>query len=577
MSKPTDPISPAAGSPPTALRLWPGAALAILVVLWRFALPMVRESWSLVAFMGALVGSGLILIWWLFFSRAPWADRLIGLAAMVVALFAVPPLLHETMAQAGYGMLFRFFAIPTMAVALVVVVALTSSLPPLPRRALLAVGVLVACASWALVRFEGADGAFDAQLAMRWSPSAEDQLVAAGDPEIEVAAQASEVETGGWPGFRGPDRDSRVDGLRIATDWQETPPTELWRRPVGPGWSSFAVRGELLFTQEQRGDEEVVAAYRVRSGEPVWKHADDVRFWEAIGGAGPRATPTLHAGRVHALGATGILNVLDATTGELVWSRDTVADTGATIPTWGISGSPLIRGDVVYVAVSSALAAYRLEDGELLWKTSDHEGEGYSSPHLLRSPGGDQIVLLGAAGARAFEPTGGELLWSHDWSGAPIVQPAVAPNGDLLIGVSDRSGVRRLALSRTSGAWKAEERWTSIRLKPYFNDFVVHEGHAYGFDGRILACMELESGDRVWKGGRYGNGQLVLLADQDLLLVLSEEGDLVLVSATPDGFREIAKVPAIEGKTWNHPVIAGQVLLVRNGEEMAAFELPAAG
>jgi outer membrane protein assembly factor BamB len=153
------------------------------------------------------------------------------------------------------------------------------------------------------------------------------------------------------------------------------------------------------------------------------------------------------------------------------------------------------------------------------------------------------------------------------------VQPALIAYSDLLIAAGGNSGARRITIAHGPGGWTAERRWGSAGLKPYFNDFVVHEGHAFGFDGRILACIDLEDGKRKWKGGRYGNGQLILLPDQHLLLVLSEEGELALVRATPDQFTEISRFKAIEGKTWNHPVLVGNVLLVRNGEEMAAFRL----
>jgi outer membrane protein assembly factor BamB len=187
---------------------------------------------------------------------------------------------------------------------------------------------------------------------------------------------------------------------------------------------------------------------------------------------------------------------------------------------------------------------------------------------------------LGGEGAISVAPSDGKVLWEHSWPGGAITQPALMANGDVLfntISMAGGIGTRRLSVSHDANGWNVEERWTSNGLKPYFNDLVLHKGHAYGFDGNILACINLEDGKRKWKGGRYGNGQLVLLSDQDLLLVLSEEGELALVGATPDQFNELARVPAIEGKTWNHPVLVGDVLLVRNGQEMAAFRLALAG
>ena len=235
--------------------------------------------------------------------------------------------------------------------------------------------------------------------------------------------------------------------------------------------------------------------------------------------------------------------------------------------------------DVIIVAAASQLVAYDLASGNPRWKGPVRSGS-YSSPHLLTIDGVAQVLLMNRDGVTSVVPADGTRLWEHPWPGGPIVQPALVAGGDLLISTSGDMGVlgmRRIAVAHGPGGWTVEERWTSNGLKPRFNDFVVHKGHAFGFDGFILACIDIADGNRKWKGGRYGHGQLVLLADQDLLLVLSEQGELALVSATPDQFTELARFPAIEGKTWNHPVLVGDVLLVRNGQEMAAFRLSLAG
>jgi outer membrane protein assembly factor BamB len=478
----------------------------------------------------------------------------------------------------------------------------------------MAATILAACGAMALIRTGGFTASFRNDLHWRWTQTPEERLVAQSGnlppapppvrpvaetpaPEKPVIVQSGakfgkkpatlpltpaggapdRAEAGAlWPGFRGPHRDGIVSGVRIKTDWTTSPPVAMWRRPIGPGWSSFAVRGDLIYTQEQRGPDEVVACYKLTTGEPVWAHRDTARFWESNGGPGPRGTPTLSTGRVYTFGATGIVNALDAGNGAVVWSRNAASEAAMKTPTWGFASSPLVVGDLVIVGVSGRLVAYDRVTGAPRWM-GPSRGASYSSPRLLTIDGVAQVLLLSAAGATSVRLADGALLWEHPWKGYPIVQPNLTAEGDVLISVSDSSGIRRLALAHTPGdgpvGWNVAERWTSNGLKPYFNDFVVHNGHAYGFDGSILSCIDVKDGMRKWKGGRYGNGQLILLADQDLLLALSEEGELALVRATPDQFIELARFPAIEGKTWNHPALAGDVLLVRNGEEMAAFRL----
>ncbi len=559
------------------LRLWPGVVIVVLLCLVRYVVPIFVPEAMIYGMLGGLAGGPAVVVWWAFFSRAPRSERWGAVILMIVAMLATSRILHESIATGAMGMLFPLYAIPVLSIAFVLWAVAGRRLADGPRRASMAATILLACGAWALVRTGGFSGDFENDFAWRWSETPEQRLLAqAGAEPMALPAPAAEEPRPEWPGFRGPGRDGIVRGVRIETDWSASPPAELWRRPIGPGWSSFAVAGGLLYTQEQRGENEVVACYNAATGEPVWRHRDAARFWESNAGAGPRGTPTLHDGRVVTFGATGILNVLAAADGSRVWSRDVAEDTGAEVPYWGFSSSPLVAGDIVVAAAGGQLAAYDLATGEPRWHGPEG-GDGYSSPHLVTLDGVEQILLLSAAGAASVAPADGGLLWEHPWPGYPIVQPALTADGDMLISVSESSGTRRLAAAHGPGGWSVSERWTSIGLKPYFNDLVVHKGHAFGFDGSILACIDVADGERRWKGGRYGNGQLVLLADQDVLLVLSEKGELALVEATPERFAELARLPAIEGKTWNHPVLAGDLLLVRNAEEMAAFRLALAG
>jgi outer membrane protein assembly factor BamB len=565
---------PIPDTPRKPLRLWPGVAAAVLLALAWFVIPFFKRDAMLYGMLGGFIGIVAILLWWVFFSRARWFERLGALVLIVGALFVTSRLIHVSIRTGAMGFLFPVLAVPVVSLAFVAWAVATRRLSDKLRRLTLVATIILACGVFTLIRTGGFTGDFEHDLHWRWSKTPEERLLAQGSDQPSVITTASAaVKTGAeWPGFRGPQRDGVVRGTRIKTDWKASPPVELWRRPIGPGWSSFAVSGDLIYTQEQRGGDEIVACYDINTGKPIWRHRDTARFWESNAGAGPRATPTFNKGRLYTLGATGIVNALDADTGAVMWTRNSNSDTGSKTPGWGFSGSPLVVGDRVIVATAGKLVAYDFATGKPLW-FGPNGGDGYSSPQLLTIDGVPQIVLLSEAGATSVAVADGTKLWEHQWPGVPITQPALGANGDILISVSESSGTRSLAVKHEPNGWTVNERWTSEALNPYFNDFVVHNGHAFGFDWNTLTCIDLKDGNRKWKGGKYGHGQLVLLPDQNVLLILSEAGELALVQASTDQFTELARFPAIKGKTWNHPVLVRDVVLVRNGEEMAAFRL----
>jgi len=347
------------------LRLWPGVVIVLLQWLLRFVVPIIIPEALTVGVMGGLVCGLGVVVWWGFFSRAPRRERWVAVVLMIVAFVATSYLVDESIATAMMGMMLAVYAFPVLSLAFVIWAVASHRLPEGSRRATMVATILLACGVWTLVRTGGFTGDMDNDFAWRWAQTPEERLLAQAGPEptgLRSVPESAEVVTT-WPGFRGPDRDSIIRGVRIATDWSESPPVELWRRPIGPGWSSFAVRGDLIYTQEQRGEDEVVSCYDVITGEPVWRHRDAARFWEANAGAGPRATPTLSDGRVYTFGATGILNVLDADDGTVVWSRNAATDTGVEIPPWALAGSPLVVDDAVIVAAAGKLASYDLATG----------------------------------------------------------------------------------------------------------------------------------------------------------------------------------------------------------------------
>ena len=184
--------------------------------------------------------------------------------------------------------------------------------------------------------------------------------------------------------------------------------------------------------------------------------------------------------------------------------------------------------------------------------------------------------MLSSYGLVLLDPANGKTRLDYEWKIAQFraLQPHVVGGDTILLPTGMNMGTRALRIKKSNGQYAAEELWTSRQLKPDFVDLVTYRGHAYGNDGGILTCIDLQTGERKWKGGRYGKGQILLLENSGLLLILSEQGQVVLVAADPTEHREIASFQALEGKTWNHPVLVGDRLYVRNSQEAAAYKVP---
>jgi outer membrane protein assembly factor BamB len=380
-----------------------------------------------------------------------------------------------------------------------------------------------------------------------------------------------------WTSFRGPNHDGIYSETPVLTSWPAEGLTRLWKQPIGLGYASFAVGGGKAFTIEQRRDKEVVAAYNVKSGHELWTASWPAFFQEMMGGDGPRATPAFDDGRVYALGATGEFRCLDAETGKTIWSRNILTDNQAANLIWGMSGSPLIVDDKVIVqpggAAGKSVAAYDKLTGKPVWTSLDDK-QSYTSPMVGTLAGVRQIVVVSATRVVGLSIADGALLWQYPWHTDPetnTAEPVFIGDNRFFLSAGYSHGGMVLDVTRNGDGFSVKQVWQNTKMKTRFNTAVYYQGFLYGLDEGILACIDATTGDLKWKGGRYGYGQLLLASGY--LIVLTEQGELVLVKASPEKLEEVSRFEAIDGKTWNYPAIDDGVLLVRNALEMAAFRV----
>ncbi|HWS88299.1 MAG TPA: PQQ-binding-like beta-propeller repeat protein, partial [Pyrinomonadaceae bacterium] len=399
------------------------------------------------------------------------------------------------------------------------------------------------------------------------------QANAANQP---AAAAPAPARRNYWTNFRGPARDGRYDEQPIKTNWQGGL-QQLWKQPAGGGYSSFSVADGVAYTIEQRRGQEVVTAYNVETGRELWAHGWDTLFRPDDTGDGPRSTPTWHDGRLYALGAAGELRCLDARTGRLVWSKNILKENGASNISWGMAASPLVVDDKVIVIPGGSngrsVVAYNARTGERVWGALG-DAASYTSPMLVTLAGRRQVLAVTARNVAGIAPEDGAVLWVFPWSNSysiNVSQPLVAGPNRFFISAGYGKGAALVELTNAGGKLSAASVWERPSMKNKFNSSVLHEGHVYGLDENMLTCVELETGQQKWKARGYGYGQVVLASGH--LIVTTEEGEVALVRATPAGHTELARFPALQGRTWNVPAISGGRLLVRNATEMACYKL----
>lgn len=463
------------------------------------------------------------------------------------------------------------------AMLLLVWLLLLSRLPAKARLGIFASVLLLTAAGASLVEIRGVTGDLVPLVGWRWGSGP-----SFGETSgLEVRDGVREEDD--FPQFLGPLRNATVPSANLSRDWQADPPQELWRRSVGAAWSGFSIVGGRAVTQEQRGNQEAVVAYELLTGEPLWFHVYTAAFETAIGGSGPRATPTISQGRVFTMGSTGILNGLNLVTGELLWSQDLVAELGAQIPEWGKSASPLVvDGQVIVTSTGGgsgnrALVAFDAETGELVWGAGN-ENPGYSSPLLATLAGIEQILVFNAASVTGHALADGSQLWRYPWSNNQpnVSQPLPLGADQLLVSSGYGIGAALLQLSPDgSSGLEAEALWQSPRLKLKFSQAVFYEGFLYGLDDGVLTCIDPATGERRWKKGRYGHGQILLAGD--LLILQSEKGDLVLIEPNPDELIELSRLTLLDGRAWNTMALAGEYLLMRNDREAVCLRLKKTG
>ncbi|MSQ94620.1 MAG: hypothetical protein EXR98_08690 [Gemmataceae bacterium] len=387
--------------------------------------------------------------------------------------------------------------------------------------------------------------------------------------------------------YRGRNYDGILQHITFETDWRTHAPKLLWSRPCDGGYSGIAVARNIAVTLEQRGKQEAVVCFDRATGRQSWVYAYGA-FAKDVMGDGPRSTPAIHNGRIFTTGATGQLVCLDVE-GKKLWDINILEDSQAKNIQWKMTGSPLIVGDLVIAhagidpdkPAGAALVAFEQATGKKRWAVGSRPA-GYSSPQLAVFGDQAQILLFDGKGLVSYDPATQKELWSYPWEtkyDMNNIQPVIVGGDKVFISSETDNGCALLHIKppdADSAKWRVEPVWSNRNLGARFANPVTDGQRIFGLNGvgGVLVCLDAANGKALWKGERYGPGQMLLAGKT--LLVVSDKGVASLLDAEAGKETELARLQVLDSKTktWNTPAVAGDQLFVRNQDEIACWKLP---
>ncbi len=379
-----------------------------------------------------------------------------------------------------------------------------------------------------------------------------------------------------WPQWRGPNRDGISNETGLLKTWPATGPRVLWRTGSGEGYSGISVAQGRLYTVLGQGGNEIAFCFDAATGKEIWRMIVD-RMFDNDQGSGPRSTPTVEGDLVYVLSAGGKLQALHTKDGRKVWEHHLVSEYGGRVPTWGISVSPLVEGNMLLVDVGGksghSVMAFNKTTGTVIWK-SETDIPGYSAPIAVTVNGVRQILVFTGSALVSHSPADGKRFWRYPWETSYDVNaatPVFIPGDEVFIASGYGKGGALLQMQTNGDKVSVREVWKSRDMKNHFSSSLLYQNHLYGFDDAFLTCLDVATGEPKWQQRGFQKGSL-LFADGHLL-VLGEQGKLALVEATPAGYKEKAGFQILQGRCWTMPTLANGKLYLRNQKEMLCVEV----